>query len=318
VTKINELRIPFAEWLYRMKEGDVPYQARALAVYAVAFKATSNEELACLVGMDTKGIADKTYNKWKRYLSDNGWVIVRQITIGRVTTIEVDPAFQEAPVTFTDLVRRNPRRFYDASHVTITGAPDVESTGEPGKSYGSGEQITGAVAVEITAETVQDAPASAPPCARDNTTPATKESPTGIVISQAKSTTTTSEQVASDGVGSGSELDTLNGTAVALTAFIVKHASVDENTARTMLRTNIQIFSADALMEAYAATTAEMATGMIARPYKYLIEAARGIKNGNGRGRGRQARTPQDADDAEAKQAWRRKVIADALKEPTT
>ena len=122
--RANELRIPFAEWLYRMAEGAVPYQARALAIYAVAFKVTSNEDLACLVGMDTKGVADKTYNKWKNHLATHGWVIVKQVTIGRGTTIEVHPSYQETPVTFTDLVSRDPNKFARNTY----GSPLVEAT----------------------------------------------------------------------------------------------------------------------------------------------------------------------------------------------
>lgn len=132
----NELRMPFAEWLVRMSEEAVPYQARALAIYAVVLKVTANEELACLVGMDTKGVADKTYNKWKRFLSDHGWVIVRQVTVGRTTTIEISPALKETPVIFTDVKPREPRKFYGSSSVTITDVPAVETTAEPEKVTG--------------------------------------------------------------------------------------------------------------------------------------------------------------------------------------
>lgn len=120
----NGLRMPFAEWLFRMGEGKVPYQARSLAVYAVLFKITENEELAVLCGMDTKGRADKTYNKWKKYLTDNGWVRITASTIGRKTTIEVWPAVKTEPVIFTDAKPRDVRKFY------------------AGKSYARAEQST--------------------------------------------------------------------------------------------------------------------------------------------------------------------------------
>lgn len=135
----NALRMPFAEWLFRMSEADVPYQARSLAVYAVLFKISANDELAKLSGMDTKGLADKTYNKWKRLLSDDGWIILKSVTIGRSTAIEVYPAFKTKPVTFTDVASRDPARFAQ------------------NKSYGREEQITGESygrAVEITVEKV--------------------------------------------------------------------------------------------------------------------------------------------------------------------
>ena len=129
--------MPFAEWLYRMADANVPYQARSLAVYAVLFKVTANEDLARLSGMDTKGLADKTYNKWKRFLSDNGWVIIKAVTIGRQTSIEIFPAIQTSPVTFTDAIPRDPARFGQNKNyepeVKVTGSnyePAVEITDE--------------------------------------------------------------------------------------------------------------------------------------------------------------------------------------------
>lgn len=146
--KSNELRISLAEWLYRMSEADVPYQARALAIYAVAFKVTANEELARLSGMDTRGLADKTYNKWKSYLSSHGWVIVKQVTVGRTRTIEITPALRETPVTFTDLVQRMPRKFYVPDTVESTVSDAVENTVEK---------------VEVTAIPVEVTVSPAPP-----------------------------------------------------------------------------------------------------------------------------------------------------------
>lgn len=149
----NEIRMPFAEWLFRMSEAHLAPQARELAVYAVAFKVTTNEELARLSGMDTtvegKSLADKTYNKWKKALSDDGWVIVKAITKGRVTTIEVFPAFHETPVTFTDLKARDARKFDESksygSEVEVTdveaGSP-VAVTDEPRNSYAPAVEVT--------------------------------------------------------------------------------------------------------------------------------------------------------------------------------
>jgi hypothetical protein len=145
----NELRMPFAEWLFRMSEARVPPAARELAIYAVAFKVSSNEELAKLAGMDTKGIADKTYNGWKKRLLADGWVILKAITIGRATTIEVFPAFEASPVTFTDLKGRDSRRFYESKSyertVEVTdveaGSP-VEVTDEARNSYDPAVEVT--------------------------------------------------------------------------------------------------------------------------------------------------------------------------------
>jgi hypothetical protein len=128
----NELRMPFAEWLYRMSEARLAPQARELAVYAVVFKVSSNEELAKLAGMDTivkgESIADKTYNRWKKELTDQGFVILRAITKGRVTTIEVFPAFQEMPVTFTDITPKLARKFYGRNDQSKSYGETVEAT----------------------------------------------------------------------------------------------------------------------------------------------------------------------------------------------
>ena len=104
--KRNDLRIPFAEWLYRMYEAELPPQARALAVYVAAFKIGNNDELSAL-----SGIADKTYIKWKKELLKDGWVIVSRKGGGRGIGIEVHPAYKETLVTFTDLVHRNSGKF---------------------------------------------------------------------------------------------------------------------------------------------------------------------------------------------------------------
>lgn len=147
----NHLRMPFAEWLFRMSEANVPYQARSLATYAVLFKVTANDELAKLSGMDTKGLADKTYNRWKRVLSDDGWVFVKSILISRTTTIDVSPAIAGTPVTFTDVKPRDPARFA-RSDTSVTA---VETTGQ---SYGPEVEVTRqsyGPAVEMTAEPVK-------------------------------------------------------------------------------------------------------------------------------------------------------------------
>jgi hypothetical protein len=175
MSKGNDLRMSFAEWLFRMSAANAPYQARALAVYAVAFKVTANDELAKLSGMDTKGLADKTYNKWKSYLSTHGWVIVKQVTVGRTRTIEVEPALDGTPVTFTDLVRRMPRKFYGNTSVESTVTAEVEITGEeiakPVKVTDEQPQT-----VEITVEPVE-VTGEPPSCARTRI-----ETPSGLLF----------------------------------------------------------------------------------------------------------------------------------------
>lgn len=105
-------------------------------------------------------------------------------------------------------------------------------------------------------------------------------------IQKPESNTTTSTVEEADGAGGGDDvLAALNGTAVNLTKFIAKHAKVDEDVARNMLAQNIGFFTSDVMGEAYSLTMADMAERkMIARPYKYLIEVARKLKNGRPRG----------------------------------
>jgi uncharacterized protein YdaU (DUF1376 family) len=97
-----------------------------------------------------------------------------------------------------------------------------------------------------------------------------------------KEDTTTGAECAAEGRGGGDYLNALNGTAVDLVAFISKHAGgiITEPEARRMLSTNIKAFGPDAMTEAYSLTVAEMAGGILGKPYKYLIETARRIKDG--------------------------------------
>jgi uncharacterized protein YdaU (DUF1376 family) len=97
-----------------------------------------------------------------------------------------------------------------------------------------------------------------------------------------KDTTTTGAESEAARGGGGSYLDALNGTAIDMTAFIARHVggNLDEDEARRMLATNIKTFGAEAMMEAYSLTVAEMASGLLGKPYKYLIETARKLKDG--------------------------------------
>jgi hypothetical protein len=278
-SKSNELRLSLAEWLYRMSENSVPYQARALAVYAVAFKATSNEELAILVGMDTKGVADKTYNKWKRYLSENGWVIVKQVTVGRVTTIEVEPAFKETPVTFTDLIRRNPSKFRGSSDATITDTPAVKVTDEGGKNYGLEEQITDALAVEVTADAAQDAPAHTPAPA-SITTHGNKESSSKIVTyEELASKLASSAREQGDEVAA--ELSGLNGSAEPMVRDILGWLGPrgEITNARQWLTSTLHTFGEDVTAQSYHKLKTDIATGkLIASPIHTWTRIAQRMK----------------------------------------
>lgn len=104
----NALRMPFAEWLHRMTLAEVPYQARTLAIYAAVFNVTSNDELSMLCGIE-----GRTFDRWKKHLSDEGWVRIGGHRLGgRGLGVEVHPAVAHTPVTFTDVSPRNPRKYY--------------------------------------------------------------------------------------------------------------------------------------------------------------------------------------------------------------
>jgi hypothetical protein len=104
----------FGEWLYRMFEAEVPPAARNLAIYAAVFDVTGNDELARLSGFEDskKNAASRTYDKWKKQLLTDGWVLIGRRDGGRGIGIEVHPAVKQTPVEFTDVLRRNPRKIY--------------------------------------------------------------------------------------------------------------------------------------------------------------------------------------------------------------
>jgi uncharacterized protein YdaU (DUF1376 family) len=110
-----------------------------------------------------------------------------------------------------------------------------------------------------------------------------------------KNTTT---GVESDAARSGGDyLDILNGTAVDLLAFIGKYAGgiIEEAEARRMLSSNIRVYGPDAMMEAYTITVAEMAGGVIPKPYKYLIGTAQKIKDSRVARTAKAAGTPKES-----------------------
>jgi hypothetical protein len=89
------VRVAFADWLFEMAESDVPYQARSLAICVASFKTVADLGLGGLSGM-----SDRTFDKWRRYLIEGGWVTI----IGN----DVEPALRGAPVEFSDLTRMGP------------------------------------------------------------------------------------------------------------------------------------------------------------------------------------------------------------------
>lgn len=135
----NELRMSFGEWLFRMSEADVAPQARTLAIYAAVFDVTGNDELARLSGLgDEKAM--RTYDKWKKDLLKGGWVLISRRQGGRGIGIDVHAALGETPVAFTDVIKRNPSKFYPRNNQQ-RGAENTPVTPEtPVKSAGVGKE----------------------------------------------------------------------------------------------------------------------------------------------------------------------------------
>lgn len=100
----NQLEMPLAEWLMRMSIARVAPPARMLAVYASVLDIAGNDELASVTG-----ISGRTFDKHKRDLLKDGWVLVARRTGGRGKGIEVSPAVNGTPVKFTDVSVENPR-----------------------------------------------------------------------------------------------------------------------------------------------------------------------------------------------------------------
>jgi hypothetical protein len=154
----SNLRMSFAEWLFRMAQAKVPYQARALAVHAAVFKITGNDDLARLAGMDSKGKADQTFNRWKRFLLERGWVIIENTRGGRGHGLAVHPAYRCALVEFTDLTPRDPCKFNPPLNVER----GVEKTPVYGAERGVRKTMVTAPerGVEITERGVEKTPVS--------------------------------------------------------------------------------------------------------------------------------------------------------------
>jgi hypothetical protein len=103
----NGLRMPFAEWLWRMSMAKLSPSKRMVATYAAAFNITSNSDLEKLTGL-----SEETLRGIKQQLPKDGFVIIEAGIGGRGHGARVFPAFNQTPLTFTDLSPRNPHKYY--------------------------------------------------------------------------------------------------------------------------------------------------------------------------------------------------------------
>lgn len=105
----NALKMPLAEWIYRMRIAHVPLGAVNIAFTAALFDVNSNVELEQLAGHTPGSGAVK---KHKKQLAKDGWVIIPPNRGGRGKGNTIIPAVAETPVEFTDVSARNPGRIY--------------------------------------------------------------------------------------------------------------------------------------------------------------------------------------------------------------
>jgi hypothetical protein len=101
----NHLRMPLAEWIYRMRVAGVAREAVGIAFTAAIFDVSSNAELAELSGHNA---GSRTLDKHKGDLVKGGWVLIPPCRGGRGNGVKVVPAVAETPVEFTDVSARNP------------------------------------------------------------------------------------------------------------------------------------------------------------------------------------------------------------------
>jgi hypothetical protein len=103
----NYLRMPLAEWVYRMRVAGVAREAVGIAFTAALFDISSNAELAEMSGHNA---GSRTLDKHKGDLVKGGWVLIPPCRGGRGIGVKVIPAVAETPVEFTDVSARNPSK----------------------------------------------------------------------------------------------------------------------------------------------------------------------------------------------------------------
>jgi hypothetical protein len=172
--KSNALRMSFGEWIFRMAETNLPHPARLLAIYAAALHIKGNSELGFLCGIES----EKTLAKWKAHVLKSGWVTIEGRSGGRGHGISIGPAYKETPVSFTDVLQRNPGKFYPGN----CGETPVRITPVNAENPGNGDGGLGETPVKIapvSAETPVTATGVSAPASR-----ACIETPSELLISK--------------------------------------------------------------------------------------------------------------------------------------
>lgn len=240
--------MPFAQWYAHMREDGISPMGRYLGMCVAMFKTFSNAELELLTGVE-----GTTFKKYKQELKKAGYIIIGREERGkggRSVGFEPLPAHNETLVEFTDLLARKEGKYY----------------------LGNEDSDTRVISNQVSKNTRVISDQVSPHTPLKDNKPIT-------VSTQSLTTTTTDSSDAARG-GGGFDFEILNGTAVDLTAFIAKHNLVDEKVAREMLATNVRIYGAQPVMEAFAITVAEMAGGLVPKPYRYLIGTAAKLRDG--------------------------------------
>lgn len=235
----NTLRMPFAEWLFRMAEAQLSPPKRVVAVYAAAFDITGNSEL-----QELTGLSERTLDGIKKQLPKDGFVIVQSGVGGRGHGVKVSPAYKETPVTFTDVSPRNPSKFYPRKDC---GTPAYETGVNP---------TNGAGAAGVEAET----PAKSAPVAKKvSPTPPSKK------LNNYKPLTV-EQEAASAG---GTEIAGLNGATsliVNTLAGWINPFAPDPAFAYTQVSEAVRMFGDIAVRDGFAELKADIADNRVRAP----------------------------------------------------
>jgi hypothetical protein len=211
------------------------------------------------------GVSDGSCRVFKRWLLSNGFIqIMKRGYRGHRSEFMATIPGEQIPAALA------------AIGIEIPAA----NAGSNGEEY---RQPMPAETNNLPATTAAISEVAAPVAGIPPRAPARIEPPSGVnIINKQTTTTTTVESEAARGGGGEDYLDHLNGTAVDLAKFIAKHAGgiIEEPEARRMLSANIKAFGADAMVEAYSMTIAEMAGGVVGNAYRYLLGTAKRIKDG--------------------------------------
>jgi hypothetical protein len=140
--------------MHRMGVAGIDSQARYIAMCAACYDVTGNDELAAHMGLSAR-----TFDRWKRVLADDGWVIVTQRKGGRGIGVQVFPALDGVLIEFSDIKPINPSKFDGGLGAErgdrITPVKNVKTTANLVGVSERGAKITPVIRVKTPAKNVK-------------------------------------------------------------------------------------------------------------------------------------------------------------------